>query len=242
LERENDMHSMRFLAVLAGACAVGLVATSARAALILNINNGAIVVTDNGAGDSDPTVGRISNTTTSAAGYSLAISLATSNSPGSATAGLIQLNSLDVHNATGTSPLDIRVSDTNFTSPGGAGGMLLGSSIGGTFTGAAVGDSVQFQSFADPANGQPASAVSSANLTFTKAGTLPSDPFNGQNVTAWTRGAGAYSLADHVIINLSANGQVQISGATNATVPEPAVLSTLALGSLGLVARRRRTH
>jgi len=228
--------------IMAAALTAGVFGAAAvsNAALILNINNGAVVVTDNGAGDSDPTVGRIANTTTSAAGYSLAITLGTSNSPGSTTAGLLQINSLNVENGANPAVLDIRLSDTGFTNPAGT-AMTLQGSVGGTYTGGSLGNSVAFQSFADPANGQPAAAVSTPNLTFTKATPLLSEPFSGSNAVAWARAAGPYSLAEHLVITLSANGQVQIAGATNATaVPEPASIGLLGLGAVAALARRRR--
>jgi hypothetical protein len=230
--------------MMAAAVTAGVLGAAAvsNAALILNINNGAVVVTDNGAGDSDPTVGRIANTTTSAAGYSLAITLGTSNSPGSSTAGLLQINSLDVQNGANPAVLDLRLSDTGFTSPGNATTpMVLQSSVGGTYTGGSLGNSVTFQSSADPANGQPAAAVSTPVLTFTKALPLLSEPFSGSNAVNWSRAAGPYSLSQHLVITLSANGQVQIAGATNATaVPEPATIGLLGLGAVAALARRRR--
>ena len=226
----------------AAAMAVGMLgaAAASQAALILDINNGATVVNDNGAGDSDPAVGRISNTT-SPAGYSVVINLATSNSPGTASAGLLQINSLDVQNGANPANLNIRISDTDYTAPGGAGSpMLLQSSLTGSFVQAGLGDSVSFQSFTDPANAQPASAIASPLLTFTKSLPLVTEPFSGTNLTNWVRGAGAYSLASDIDLTLSANGQLQLTGTTNVTVvPEPATLGFFAAGALGLIARRR---
>jgi hypothetical protein len=231
--------------IMAAAVSAGIFSAAAvtNAALILNINNGASVITDNGAGDSDPTVGRISNTFTSA-GYPVVINLAASNSPGSSTAGLLQINSLDVENGANPATLDLRVSDTGYTSPGTAGSsMLLQNTLTGSFTQAALGNTVTMQSFADPANGQPAAAVSTPVLTFTKATPLTTEPFSGTNSVAWTRAAGPYSLADHIVLTLSANGQTQLTATTNATlVPEPATLrSGLPLSYRDKVLRTRPT-
>jgi len=224
---------------ICGLLAAGaMFAPAAKAALVLNLNGTNIL--DNSAGDTDPTAGSITNRS-NVSGFGVAITIAESNSPGTASAGLLQISNLSIENqASGTGSLTITVSDTNYTAPGSNGSpMVLDSDIGGTFSkGAAVGDSVTFRSFADPANGQPATTNGTAALTFSKATTSTTEAFSGSNQSAFTRGAGAYSLANVATITLAAGGQVNLSGTTTAT-PEPASLSLLALGGL-LAARRRR--
>jgi hypothetical protein len=226
---------------ICGLLAAGaMFAPTARAALMLNV--GGNIVTDNGAGDLDPTVGTINNTT-NVGGFGVAITIGESNSPGNGTAGLLQISNLSIENQTGgTGSLTITASDTGYTAPGTAGvPMTLESDMGGTFSkGAAIGNSVTFQSFADPLNSQPTAANPTPLLTFNKATSNTTESFSGSTQGAFTHGAGAYSLSNVTTITLAAGGQVNLSGTTTASaVPEPATLGLLAMGGL-LAARRRR--
>jgi hypothetical protein len=234
-------------AVLAGA-ALLLPHSSAQAGLVLDFDNNALVVTDNNTpggvagGDNDPVTGTIS-TFQSIANFGITVTTAVSNSPGNSTDGLLQTTALNIkNNNPGQATLIIRISDSGFTQPGSSGtGMLLGSAIGGTFTNAGTADTVQFQSFVDPADGVPAGPVSTANLSFTNTlGGAGPNSFSGSNSAGWTYGSGPYSLTDIAIVTLSPGGIANISGSTTATaVPEP-VIGAAALLGVTLLGRRRR--
>lgn len=106
------------------AASIAFAVSSSRAALILDIQNGASIINDNGAGDSDPTVGRIINTSV-VAGFGLSITVAASNSPGDPDAGVLQIQSLDIQNGNAIpASLKLRLSDTDFTLPGTPGASL----------------------------------------------------------------------------------------------------------------------
>lgn len=230
-------------AVLAGAAIASAVGFSASAhgALMVAFNGGS-PVTDNGAGDTDASVGRII-TTQVVGGFGVSVVIANSNSPGAANGGVIQVSSLSIQNLSATpASLGIRVSDTGFTNPGTSGTpMTLTSSWGGTFTNAAVGNTASFQSFADPANAQPANVNPTAMLNATKSNAgLITESFDGVNSTGFVHGAGAYSLSNSISVTLASGGQANISGTTAATVtPEPLSLTALAGGAALLIRRRR---
>src|SRR5437868_13269053 len=111
-ERMQMKHYQRRAAGAAVALALAfLVGPTAHGALILDYQNGATTVVDNGPGDSSPTTGTIINTSV-VAGFGVAITVATSNSPGDPTSGLLQITSLDVQNNNpNPATLIIRVSD-----------------------------------------------------------------------------------------------------------------------------------
>jgi len=219
----------------------GLGSTSS-AALILTLN-GTVFVTDNGAGDSDPVVGRINNTSI-IGGFGVAITIVSSNSPGNPSIGSLQVTSLALtnNNATNAS-LSVQTSDTNFALPGGPlTPMRLDNSAGGTFTSGVIGDSVTFQSFADPFNGQPAAATSSPLGTFSKSTLAATEAFGGTTFANWSRGAGPYSLSNTLTMTLTPGATMNFSGTTAAVaVPEPVSVAFLA-GPLATLALRRRSR
>jgi hypothetical protein len=238
------MLHQKWLAVLAAVAVSLAVVPAARAALIVDLQSGSTIITDNGPGDSDAALGRIINTSV-VAGFGITITVGQSNSPGLTSGGILQIQSLDIQNLNpNPATLIIKLSDTGFTLPGSAGNTLrLESSVGGTFTQANVGDSVIFQSFADPANAQPAVAVPTPAMLFGKLNpSLFNESFSGSNSVSFVRNAGPYSLSNEIIVSLSANAQANISGTTTATpIPEPGMASLiLVAGAMMLRLHRRR--
>jgi hypothetical protein len=222
---------MRFSAITSAAVAM-LASASAKAAFVLTLSSGAstVVVNDNGVG---VTVGD----------FSASFTVGTSNSPGSPTQGLLQIQTLTVrNNAASTATLNLWLADTSFTAPGGPGSTLeLKSAIGGTLLNSASGtNGVVFQSFADPANGDPfVSSYTAGPQVYASAGG-PLVSFNSTVTSSFPFAGPAYSLGNLTNITLDGGAQANISGTTTTSVvPEPAAAGLL-VGGLGLIARRRR--
>ncbi len=213
---------------------------SANAALVLILDGGTsnqTTILDNGIGDSANTVtGTIVNTGINFGGLAVTVNTANSNSPGASSSGTLSITTLAVTN-NNNSPvqLTVQTSDTNYTLPGGPLSLMnLRSSLSGTSSGASASDTVTFQSFVDPANAQPATAVSSPlqSLPITSS-------FNSTVNQSWTRGSGAYSLTNFLVINLGPLATANFTGITTTSVPEPTFGVVPAL-ALGLLARRRK--
>ena len=250
-----SMRSSR-LGLLAGVAlaAALLPQRSANASLMITFTSGAstVTVTDQETSpvlDASPTVGEII-TTTNVGTFGVQITVAVSNSPGSSSAGTLQITSLDITNSTnvGQQTLSILTSDTGYALPGNPPlSMNLNSAFTGTFgSGSQPTDNASFQSFADPNNGQPATANPTGPLSFsyptTEAPNFTS--FSGNNNVSWSRLATPYSLSDLTTVTLSPGASINITGTTTATavspsVPEPTLGVVPAL-ALGLLARRRR--
>lgn len=229
--------------IVAIAAAIAASASLAHAGLMqltMTAGGPAVNVVDNGAGDNDPTVGII-NTTQTVGSFVGVISVGVSNSPGNAIdGGTLQTTSLILSNV-GIAPgiLTLTLSDTNYTAPAG-GPFNLDSSIGGTLFHSAVGDSVSFQSFYDPANSPVAGPFFTPIQTYNSTGP-DNQSFNDTKDANPLPPSALYSLANQTVIVLSPGGQANVSGTTTiSAVPEPATLGTLGLALLGLAGRRSR--
>jgi hypothetical protein len=217
----------------------------AQGAFILTLQSGATTVSvpDNGSGDIDPTVGVI--TFTGPVGvYSTNITTGFSNEPGDTFGGLLQISSLNAHNGSGgQATLTATLEDTSFTQPATT-SLALGSSLGLTVLRSTAGDSLSFQSYADPSNTQGGTAVTTGVQSFTFPTVSTSTSFSDTATSVQFTGSGPYSMKNVTSLTLSALGQLNVSGTTTVSatsgVPEPASLGMLLVGTGVLALRRRR--
>jgi len=223
---------MKTVATLAAAAVLSL-AASTQAAVMLTVESGAFSQTVVGSS-------LVNNTAITVNGYTLTTNVGVSNSPGTASNGVLQITTISIRNNGSADPLKITLSATDYSAPGNPGDLLtLLSSIGGTISGNAAGMPVSFQSFADANNGQPATATSTPLQSFLSTGALL-ESFNNDITAPFARSLSSnYSLANVLNLSLSPNAQANISGTTITFIPEPSALALLA-PALPLLTRRRR--
>ncbi len=209
-------------------------ALATQAAMFLTLESGATTVVIPGAGGFATYSGTIGS-------FIGTYTFATSNSPGTATRGLLQVSSINVRNtSSGIATLRITLQDTDYTAPGKTGDLLtLQSSIGGTIAESRPGDTVVFQSWADSGNA-PLAIASTAGPQVYASDSNVLQSYEDTVISPFFRGGASYSLANVTTVTLSAGAQTNISGTTSVLVPEPASLSAVGMAVIGLVARRRR--
>jgi len=247
----NGLRRKHFLALAVGAAA--LVAPAiARAGLVLTLEQtgfAPLVIADGSINDgsSDPGVIDYSGPY---GDFSSNLTAVFSNNPGEPDAGRIEVQSRDVRSiaASGVKTLKISASDTGFTLPGVPNELLqLHSTVGGSVGKSVLGDTVTFQSFADPLDAQPPVSVSTAVQSFVLPTSIPTVSFSdllGQD-TLFPRGLGAYSLGNVSQVTISPGATVKFTMTTETFptgtfVPEPGSAAIL-LGFAALgIARRRR--
>ena len=197
------------------------------AAPTLELQSGAstVTITDQGPGDSNPTVGAVT-WIGSIGSFDVNVSTGLSDPvSGSPTSPNMDLNSVD-HSA-GAGTLTVKFSDDGFSGAQPA----FEATIGGTTQG-----SIQYDTYIDTSNtlfGQGTLLTSiSAN----------SSPFAGTDTSSTGAPGGLYSLTQVVTITHSATGNTSFD-ATLQPVPEP--MTVLLLGSglaaLGLIRRKRKS-
>jgi PEP-CTERM motif len=196
----------------------------AHASLVLTINQtgaGPIVVNDNGAGDMNSSPGTITWQENFVGGLTVSLITGVSNSPGNSVQGTISQTQVDITNAgSNAEMLSADLTDNGFTNP--ASPRTLLSNITATFTTPTVFDSATLES--------------TANSTSTPTQTLLTS--GSSSVSVPFGDTGTYSLTNLTTINLGP-GETAVISDTTTVVPEPASLSLLAIGALGLMKRRK---
>lgn len=218
----------KVLAGLALATVFGFSAQQTDAALIVELENGAstVTVTDNGVGDSDPTLGSV--TYVGSVGV-FDINVTTGISKplvGSATEPILTLNSVNT-SSTAAGTLKVRMTATDFTGPVGA-GLAAPLDFGGTTNGTAALDA-----YVDSSNAAFGMATPAGSL-----GAFGPGPFDDSSASI-VSATGPYSATLEATIVHAAPLDITSFGGQLRVVPEPGSLALIGLGAL-LVGRRRR--
>jgi hypothetical protein len=219
----TSISSAAIAALLLGAVSVA----HAIPTLSISIDGGAaVVITDNGVGDIDATIGAI---TASYGGvsspYSVAVTVGATK-PAVSFPTVMDLNSINVvASSGGTHDLVLMFSETGFSGPGPVSGAF-----GGTLSGPTGFSTVSAQSYYGAGLFDLSNALGVIG-TFNSGGAFSGHSYDGVALST-------YSLTQ--VIKLHTVGTGNFSGDYELTVPEPGSLALAGLALVGLGFLRRR--
>lgn len=232
---------MKHALLIIVALAVGVLAPTAHAAMMLNLNDGttSLTITDGDLADSYPGVGRM--TYLVAVGTNWLTNATTGISKpvvGGPALAYLDLNSINV-TSTGAGTMTVMLTDDGYTLPALGGSGIVSSLIGGTTAG-----TVQLEQIFDPDNtlfaGQHPSFVDPDPTNNVSLLT----PVMGSGVFGSTQGTtvplvGTFSLTEIVVITHMGTGTTSFN-AESTVVPVPAavLLGILGLGVVGMKLRK----
>ncbi len=231
-------HNFRRLVPLVGAM-VGILAmgmaTPARAGLVIQLSTDGVTWTPVASAPSGPPNSAIFSS--SFAGFDVNVLSVNSSSPGTSSMAFLEGSALHITNSnTGIATLYIRMGDVGFTAPTNPPAILMDSEIGGSVTVSGTHNSLTFQSYVDPANGQNSQA---GFTTGPQTPNITGSPksYNTDTSTTITGGlTSMYSITEYFKLTLSKGSQVGFQSSTTlSAVPEPSSLVLSCIGVLGLV-------
>jgi hypothetical protein len=242
------------------ACGLGMLALTAIEAragslemLVTETGGPTIPITDNGALDTDPTVGVINVNTTllnlSLVNYQFTAMGSNSNSPGSSVNGFLSQSATAQLLIGGTGSVTVLASDVDYSLPTGL-TRTMNSSASNTFTNATAGNTDAFRSWFNGSNTLAAKETPSPLLNLVSSAANP----NSQGANAADTPVSLtnpYGLTNEKVITLTGGSvgglaQDQYTGSTTvraSVIPEPAsmalLLTALPVTLFGAMRRRK---
>lgn len=224
--------NLRFV-VFAGILAMGM-ASPARAGLVIELSTDGVTWTT-AASQPSGTSATYSNANFN--GFNISILSNDSNSPGTSTLTYLEGSAVHItNNNAAAATLYVRLGDTDFTAPVNPPAITLDSQIGGSVTVAGANNTLTYQSWVDPANGQNSlTGFTAGPQTPNITGTPKS--YNSDATTTIVAGlAGPYSITEYFQFHLDHGSQLGFQSSTNlSAVPEPSSLTLSCVSVLGLV-------
>jgi hypothetical protein len=229
------------MGAIAGILAMGT-ATPARAGLVIQLSTDGVHWTSVASKPSGTTA---SYSNTNFHGFNISVLSDDSNSPGTSSLTYLEGSAVHVTNKNaGSATLYITLGDTGFTAPTTPPAVLLDSQIGGSVTIPGKDNTLTYQSYVDPADGQNSlTGFTTGPQTPNITGSPKS--YNVDTSTTITGGlTSTYSITEYFKLTLDKGSQLGFQSSTNlSAIPEPSSLVLSCISVLGLVGYtwRRKT-